>query len=347
MSKKTRELFKEDIIHLFTQKKLNLSSVAETLKINRLDVKKVLIANQLYMESRIYLKNEPEIQKTIVHLYEIEGLPLREISAQINFDVRAIKRILIENNIPLKHAGEYNRKYSSDDRAFEVYSPESVYWAGFIAGDGCVYSHGLSDKTFNNCLTVGLSIVDKEHLLKLKKFLKYDGVLYEAETKIALNVNNRNIVKSLGDNYAISNNKTDIYKPPSTIPQHLIKYFVLGLLDSDGSISKIKRPPTKTNKNYKGVYVYQFNFTGTNEVCEFVKEFFGSSVKLTKRHANEVNNYTVFFQGNLQVKNYLSRLYDEISLNFCLKRKHEKYIELVEQYKDKSSVLETEQSISQ
>lgn len=341
MGRIEREKFKNDIIYLFTQERLNLSSVAETLRLNRLDVKKVLVENNLYSESRMYLKNEVDIQSKIVHLYSVENKSLKEISTLIGCGVKSVKKILILNEIPLKHAGKYNRKYWADDFAFASYSPESVYWAGFIAGDGCVFSHGSSNKSINNCLNVGLSIVDKQHLLKLKKFINYSGVLYESDTSVTLNVNNRNIVNTLETTYLISNNKTETYKPPTTIPKHLIKYFILGLLDSDGCITRAMRPPTKTKRHYKGVYVYQLNFTGTREVCEYIKNFFESSVKLTKRHDNEVNNYTVNFQGNIQTKKYLSMLYDDISVTFCLERKYEKYIELVKQYNEKSSTLVT------
>jgi predicted HTH domain antitoxin len=330
MGKKEREKHKEEIINLFTQQNKNLSTIAEMLNLNRRDVKVILQENNLYSETRSYLKDEPETQRTIIHMYENEKLSLREISTKINRDIRAIKRVLNKHNIKLRHAGDYNRKYTSNDYAFNEFTPESVYWAGFIAGDGCIYSHGLGDKTINNCLTVTLASIDKEHLEKLKQFLNYNGVLYESETKVALTINNRRIVADLEEKFNISNNKTDSYTPPKNIPQHLVKYFILGLFDSDGCITRSKRT---TKKQYKGSFVYQISFTGTIEVCEYIKDFFGSAVKIHKRHKNNTNNYTVIFQGNPQIIKYLSQLYDDISVHFCLKRKYQMYIELVEQYK--------------
>lgn len=340
MGKVIRERLSNEIVYLFTQKGMNLSGVAETLKINRRDVKIVLVQNNLYQESKIFFKNEPELSEFIINLYENEGKSIREISRLIKHSTNSISKVLKDKLVLLRKAGNYNRKYTSDDSAFINQTPESVYWAGFVAGDGCVYSHGLSDKSINNCLNVGLSIVDKDHLLNFKEFLKYDGQLYVSENKVALNINNVNIVKSLENIYLISNNKTNNYSPPENIPPHLIKYFILGLLDSDGSISKCRRP-SKTKVNYKGAYIFQVNFTGTKESCEYVKRYFGSNVKLSKRHKNNTNNYTIVFQGNNQLIEYLSRIYDANSIKFCLKRKYKMYIELVEQYSDKSSILET------
>jgi predicted HTH domain antitoxin len=331
IGKKEREIYKNDIIHMFTKEKLNLSNIAKKLNINRLDVKKVLMSEGYYKETRKYIKNDPTTERLIIDLYTKEKLTIKEIVEIVNYAENTVKKVLREHNVPRRDAGFYNRKYTLNEKAFSEYSPESVYWAGFIAGDGCVFSHGISDKSINNCLNVTLANYDKEHLIKLKNFLGYNGKLYEGENKVALNINNREIVKDLEEKYNITNNKTETYIPPRNIPKELQKYFVLGLFDSDGCITRYKRPEAK-NKHIKGDYAYTISFTGTKETCEYIKEFFSSKVKLVKRHQNKTNNYTVIFQGNLQVIKYLSMLYDETSKEFCLSRKYALFNELVEQY---------------
>jgi predicted HTH domain antitoxin len=333
MGAKERTQYKEKIIDLYVNQNIKMSNIATVLDINRLDVKKVLINEGLYQESVKFIKDDKTSQKLMVKMYSEDNLTLKEIAKRLDYGVKTVKKVLMENNISRRNAGFYNRKYSLDENVFSVYNPESVYWAGFIAGDGCVFSHGLSNSTINNSLNVGLSSVDESHLIKLQKFLKYDGVLYEGKNKIALNVNNRKICEDLKKYYNITNNKTEIYSPPNTIPSDLEKYFVLGLLDSDGHVTRSKRPKPVT-KHYYGKYVYTIGFTGTNETCEYIKTFFNSNVKLFKRHNNDVNNYSVLFQGNLQVMKYLSMLYDDISIKFCLERKHKLYNELIEQYEN-------------
>lgn len=329
MGAKQREFYKDKINDMY-KNGCNLTNIATKLEINRFDVKKVLIEAQLYEETRKYIKEDKETQQKIIDLYENHNLPLREIEKHVDYNLTTIKRFIRTTDVRIKHAGEYNRKYSCNENAFSEYTPESCYWAGFIAGDGCVFSHGLSDKTINNSLNIGLSSVDTEHLEKFKEFLSYTGVIYYNENSSALNVNCRKIVSDLEKNYNITNNKTDTYIPPTSIPCELEKYFILGLLDSDGCITRTTRP---TQRNHiAGQYVYSVGFTGTLECCNYVKAFFNSKVKIHKRHKNDSNNYSVLLQGNLQIIKLLTPLYDDISRVFCLSRKLKRFDDLLEQY---------------
>lgn len=334
MAKKERIKYKDDILKLKTDG-LNLSKIAEVLNINRLDVKIVLQENNVYEPRKKFNSRNEHLQKLAIEMYTKNNMSLREIEEKLDFPRQEVSKLLKKNNLELKTAGLYNRKYSLNELSFSNYTPESAYWAGFIAGDGCVYSHGLGgDNKENNYLNVSLAIIDEEHLMSFKKFLNYNGVLYYRKDgkAVGVTVNSKNIVKDLNDKYNITNNKTDIYVPPENIPSDLVKYFILGLIDSDGCITSHLKTYQPKTKRYRGDYIYQMNFTGTKESCEFVKAFFGSKVKLSKRKDNETNNYTVIFQGNEQVNRFCSILYDEISVDFCLQRKYKKYVALKEQY---------------
>lgn len=335
MAKIHREMHKQNIIDLAI-KGMNLTNIAKELKLNRLDVKIVLEENGLYKRRRKFNKDKPELQKQAIQLY-LEGSTLREIEERIDVPRQAVGDILRDNNIELRKAGDYNKKYSINNFAFSEYSPESVYWAGFIAGDGCVYSHGLGEaNSENNYLSIGLEISDEKHLSRFKEFIQYDGVLYYRKDgkSVAITVNSSQIVSDLFDKYKITNNKTDCYTPPNNIPDEYIKYFILGLIDSDGSISRTARPNRNPSVRLRGEYVYQMNFTGTSESCEFVKRFFNSKVKLFARHKERKNNnFTINFQGNEQIIRYCEMIYDEKSIEFCLKRKYEIFCALKEEYK--------------
>lgn len=334
LAKKHRIEFKEKILELSRQK-YNLTNIAEILGLNRLDVKIVLQENGLYENRKKLNKNNPELQKRAIHLYTQEKKTLAEIEKELDFPRKEVSKLLKENSIELRQIQYYNKKYSIKNNAFSTYSPESAYWAGFIAGDGCVYSHGLAKEDLtNNYLTVTLQMKDKTHVEKLKKFLEYDGVLYEKKNKkaISITVNSMKICEDLRMYYNISNNKTYDYIPPSSIPEYLIRYFILGLIDADGSVLRHKRTHKSANR-LRGEYVYQIGFTGTYETCIFVKKFFNSSVKIHTRHKDrDNNNYTVLFQGNEQVLRLCSMLYDENSIKFCMQRKYENYLLLKEEY---------------
>lgn len=339
MGKREREKHKDQIINMFTLKNINLSNIAISLSINRLDVKKVLMEENLYSETKKFIEKDTEAQKRIIELYK-KGKTIKEIIKLVGYSEHPVKNILYQNNIKRRNAGHYNRKYTVNHRSFSEHNPESVYWAGFIAGDGCVYNHGIANKEINNYLSIGLASCDMGHLEKFKEFTQYSGKLYVNEASVAITINSKKIVSDLEKKYNITNNKTDTYIPPSTIPTHLLKYFILGLFDSDGSISKTRRP-NKNHNHVNGNYVFQINFTGTKETCEFIKGFFSSNVKLHKRHDNESNNYTIVIQGNKQLIKYFNMLYDEETERFCLQRKFKIFSQLIKQYGNKSLMMET------
>lgn len=60
------------------------------------------------------------------------------------------------------------KKYNVNENFFSLDTPESFYWAGFIAADGCILKN-------LKVLEIGLGIKDKKHLKKFKSAIKYTG----------------------------------------------------------------------------------------------------------------------------------------------------------------------------
>lgn len=163
------------------------------------------------------------------------------------------------NNISLKNlANKYNisqwtllarfkklgirktTKRSLDENSFSQFNRESCYWAGFLAADGWI-----NDKYY---LSSELSIIDKNHLEKLKLFLQSNADIKERE-KVCFNklhnycsvqFNSVNLVNNLKENFNLTNNKSLTLAPPDKIPQNLIRHFIRGYIDGDGSIGWCK-----------------------------------------------------------------------------------------------------------
>lgn len=329
MAKKDREQYKERIIEK-AKEGMNLSNIAILYNLNRLDVKLVMKEAGLYIPRKRYLQNIPELREQSIELYKA-GKSLKEIEEITSIPRKEVSKILKENNIILKDAGFYNREHALNHNFFSEYSPVSVYMAGFIAGDGCVFEKGGG---VVKGLTITLQATDTDHLQSLANNLEFSGNLYKKEKSSTLTLNSEQICADLLEKYNITPRKTYSYIPPNNIPSHLVKYFILGLLDSDGTITRSKRQPRKTSLTLnRGDYVYQMGFTGTLEVCEYIKNFFGSSVKIHTRHPDRNNNnYTILFQGNKQVYSFCQELYDEQSILFCLQRKYKKFLLLAEEY---------------
>lgn len=131
-----------------------------------------------------------------------------------------------------------------NENAFKLYTPESAYWAGFIAADGCI-----TGETLKICL----SYKDIEHLEKFKKFLQSTHKIssntdkyYRAE----IGFKNIQINEDLEYNYNITPKKSLIYEMP-LLPEEVLPHFVRGYFDGDGCICE-----SFSNKNSKTATLY-------------------------------------------------------------------------------------------
>lgn len=107
-------------------------------------------------------------------------------------------------------------------------NPISWYWIGFILADGSI---------INGRLQIGLSIKDKEHLLKFAEFINYSGSFAETTTSIQVAVKDLEIVNKICNKYNILPKKT--YNPPSilnTLSIDALYCILAGFIDGDGTI---------------------------------------------------------------------------------------------------------------
>lgn len=102
-----------------------------------------------------------EIEEKVVQEY-ISGLSLPKLAKQHKCSVCCIDGILRRHNIPKRRCG----KPSVDvwHEAFSTLVPESMYWAGFLMGDGCVTDDGY--------ICLGLQERDQEHIAKFKNYVR-------------------------------------------------------------------------------------------------------------------------------------------------------------------------------
>lgn len=243
---------------------------------------------------------------------------------------RVIKKILKNEGVRIKTAKNYNTKYKANESSFAEYNKYSCYWAGLLAADGCIYKRKDSGNKY-----VILELIDRESVYGLKNYLEYTGKVnkYIKTTNSKkesvvwdMRCNSNKICQNLKENFNITENKTLIYTPPNTIPKDLIKYFILGYIDGDGSISYYT---TSTGRKH-----FSLNVTGTNEMISYITDYFNlGHIKLFKRHLDrDNNNISLNVQGNDQLYKILSELYSDKDINkICMKRKYSRFKLLKEQ----------------
>lgn len=113
-------------------------------------------------------------------------------------------------------------------------TPDSMYWMGFILADGC-----FSKETRKVRLSVSSSIIDEQHIVKLKNWLETENKLYYSKDNCcSLSVYSKKHIPEIMKFWNMSFRKTYV---PYDIPDYLLlskyfKYFIVGLIDGDGSI---------------------------------------------------------------------------------------------------------------
>ena len=90
------------------------------------------------------------------------------------------------------------RKYTVNEKAFDLVTDESAYWVGFIMADGCI-SYNYQAPSYAPRLRINLKTCDIGHLDKLRTFLKYDGIiaLRDNDRYCSLEITSGYLVQSL------------------------------------------------------------------------------------------------------------------------------------------------------
>lgn len=203
------------------------------------------------------------------------------------------------------------RRFQNDE-FFKVITPESCYWAGFIAADGWITKYQLG---------IELSRVDKNQIENFIKsidgnnkinYRKRNGFKYSS-----VYINSKQIIKDLKDNFNIIPNKTLILEPPKKMPEEFISHFIRGYIDGDGSIGWHKH-------NQK----MRLNIcSGSKQFLEWIVD----EIKLNCETGNPKIRcvkgkelYTIEFMGK-QVENILFWIYKNSNKKTRLLRKYSNY----------------------
>ena len=130
------------------------------------------------------------------------------------------------------------RKYTCNENFFLSDTPESFYWAGFIAADGCLSLKRGKSKM----LSIGLAEKDENHINKFITSVGFTGKINHSVCREKFKVSSVKIYSSiLFDSlgrFNLGTNKSLILSfPDKMINNKLINHFMRGYFDGDGSIS--------------------------------------------------------------------------------------------------------------
>ena len=216
--------------------------------------------------------------------------------------------IMLQNN---SIKGEHLVK-SVDTTAFSTYTPESAYWAGFIAADGCITG---------GYLKICLHYQDIDHLEKFKQFVKSTHKISSNTEKY----NRAEIGFKLSDqmkddlllNYNIGPNKSLTYEMP-ILPKECFWPFVRGYFDGDGCICE-----SFSNKNSRKATLYT-TIVGSKLLIPELYELIGIRGSIQEKSTTKTIKYCT--NSSLEL---LETLYD--SETVYLNRKYNLYQDILTQ----------------
>lgn len=199
-------------------------------------------------EHKKYYTELNEYDKANIKQLYYQNYTYNEISNILNYSIRSIRKVLIEDfqiNTKLK------KRYIIDSNYFDnINSEEKAYILGFIFADGFV-----GNDKFNNIV---ISSKDKEILKMIKEKMNFSGEIginksggyTNSKESYVLNFSNKHMADKLRKFGICLNRKIKMKDFPS-IPDDLIRHFLRGYFDGDGTIMKSKSITKKNNKIYQ------------------------------------------------------------------------------------------------
>lgn len=182
-----------------------------------------------------------ETVEGILDNYVNKGFGLIKSGKEFGVGTRVVRRVLLENNIHIRSfneaasiSGVNRRIHDVNDNYFSEENHNMAYLLGFLASDGTIRKN-------DNSVKIGLSSVDRDFLLTIKKEIGYQGELTNYITSNGFSVSELRFtskqIKADLAKYNIVPNKTFIYTFPKNLKREYWIDFIRGYFDGDGSVS--------------------------------------------------------------------------------------------------------------
>lgn len=250
----------------------------------------------------------------------LSGLSMTELVNVYSLHRSTLQKILLRYNIKL-HKGKSNIKCNKE--FFNSYTKESCYWAGFIMADGNL-------RVNRNSLQIKLAKIDKSHLYSFLKAINCNDIslVKEYETYVSLTISLDEYKNGLINNFNVTPRKTSTCDLNDKIPNNMLKHFIRGYFDGDGSI-------TKTT-------IITVSFVGTIMLLNKITQHFKTELEVSLKSKNDVPPIqkmneivgTVSYSGKNTIK-IMDYFYSDLSDNIYLSRKKNKYEQLKKEYEIK------------
>jgi hypothetical protein len=211
-------------------------------------------------------------------------------------------------------------RYTCSDDFFSNNTPESFYWAGFIAADGCVK---LGNKKYKQ-LSIGLASTDVGHLRKFKEAVQFSGPVHEyadcVTPRCEVLISSDRMFDDLARFNIVPRKSLTLTFPAWLVQHDLVHHFMRGYNDGDGSFF------VQQLKGGRTVNQLMFGLRGTKEFLTTYRDILenkcGFDHNDKKPRANS-GIYSLEYGGNRKVLKIRDFLYGDVGNNMVLDRKYD------------------------
>jgi predicted transcriptional regulator len=322
--------YTEKIINLILSRYSAGDSISKICKDNGFDpstVSKYLALNGVKLrppseygdKDRISLLNKysEETVNNILQQYD-SGKSIYQISKDLGRDSQTIKKYLVESGRVLRPV----RKHSFNEDFFEnIDSEAKAYWLGFIYADGSVSKTSPRGKAETNRLSINISAKDI-HLLhtfaaeieaKTLKIVKYiPKKTYSENLMSRLDINSTKLCSDL-KKHGVFRNKTGRLLFPTNLDKGLVRHFIRGFFDGNGSYST-----SKTTVGNIGITANEKFLLGIQNVL--ITECNLNATKLYSYPKKTCDIKDLRYGGRLQLQRIYSYFYDGATIFLERKR---------------------------
>ena len=295
----------KDIINLY-QNFVPISQIKNKYGVSKQPIYNILKVNKIELHGEKKKLNEDQINDVIV-MYQ-NGYTQQEIADKYDVNRWTIKNELKLHGIQLKNRGENIRKYTLNEHYFDdIKTEEQSYFLGLLWSDGC-------NKTTNGVVSLKLQDRDKYIIERFKEAIGSNRPLYfyprVKEThhdQYSLEINSIVLSKRLEDLGMVAN-KSLILQFPKWLDKKLIPYFIKGIVDGDGHISK---------KNFS------VEIVGSSDICNTIKDILSDIGIHSNIYDKTENTKVLFVSRKNDAINFLNWIYNDSTIH--LTRKYDIY----------------------
>ena len=236
-----------------------------------------------------------------------------------------IRNILVQSGIKLRNSGP--RKYLVNEKYFNVIdSEDKAYFLGLMYSDGYVSKD-------TNVIKISLQECDLHILEEFKTKIGYTGKIHFIKSKndrwkntYTLSICNESIINDLKRLGCCSQKSLILDFPDfNKIPKRLMRHFIRGYIDGDGSIDPKKKALriTSSSKFISKIKTYLKKEIGTNGI-------------ICHKKTDNILTDSIFFSQRLGSEKILDWVYKDSSV--YLHRKYNSYLEIKKKTSDQKNI---------